>query len=372
MNVRVLAGRVVAIVVLPALPLAGMSGAGWQGEPAAIVSSVTVRQGPRLELKPGLALSYVSSLSGEPDYEDLLVVEKADTDAALLRSSWNRGPDRRWKTIRRPLSRRERLRARAFYYWGSERDTSQHRGYAFSMGTAPVLSDLKRAGRADVVVLVPEETPRTAYRGTLERVGARPEAFQVILDGKQVSLPGIRARGTLTNLLAPDPQLKMEFVFLDDPETPWYLDSRMEAPDGRGGRKLLVRIATSSGDRNVADELRTRCETHVNDIYFATASAEMDSASLPAIARIAAALKEHRDWQLTIVGHTDSIGAAAANLALSQRRSEAVRTVLVRDQGIAAGRLKAEGRGETEPIADDGTLQGRARNRRVDLKRKCD
>lgn len=69
---------------------------------------------------------------------------------------------------------------------------------------------------------------------------------------------------------------------------------------------------------------------------------------------------------ISIEGHTDSQGGEAANQALSQRRAEAVRRVL-EEAGVAPGRLKAVGRGESQPVADNGSAAGRARNRRVEI-----
>ncbi len=69
---------------------------------------------------------------------------------------------------------------------------------------------------------------------------------------------------------------------------------------------------------------------------------------------------------IAIEGHTDSQGADAANLALSQRRAEAVRRAL-EDAGLPGSRLSAGGRGEAVPVADNTSAEGRARNRRVEI-----
>jgi outer membrane protein OmpA-like peptidoglycan-associated protein len=69
---------------------------------------------------------------------------------------------------------------------------------------------------------------------------------------------------------------------------------------------------------------------------------------------------------ITVVGHTDSQGSEAANQALSQRRADAVRALL-EQAGVASGRLRAVGKGPSEPVADNGTAAGRARNRRVEI-----
>lgn len=80
---------------------------------------------------------------------------------------------------------------------------------------------------------------------------------------------------------------------------------------------------------------------------------------------VAAALRNHPAiLQVEIQGHTDDVGTPAYNLALSQRRADAVRDYLVR-KGIAPGRLVTRGYGESQPIADNHTAEGRAKNRRV-------
>jgi len=66
------------------------------------------------------------------------------------------------------------------------------------------------------------------------------------------------------------------------------------------------------------------------------------------------------------VGHTDSVGAEEYNQGLSERRAAAVKNYLV-SRGIPADSIIASGRGETQPIADNSTREGRARNRRVEI-----
>ena len=79
----------------------------------------------------------------------------------------------------------------------------------------------------------------------------------------------------------------------------------------------------------------------------------------------ARALKED-GRSITIIGHTDSAGSDAANQKLSEARAEAVRTYLV-SQGIPADHVKSEGAGESQPVADNKTPEGRANNRRVEI-----
>lgn len=70
---------------------------------------------------------------------------------------------------------------------------------------------------------------------------------------------------------------------------------------------------------------------------------------------------------LNIVGHTDSDGTDESNMKLSKDRAEAVKKALVSVYGISEDRLSSEGKGEAEPVADNGTSQGKAQNRRVEF-----
>lgn len=83
--------------------------------------------------------------------------------------------------------------------------------------------------------------------------------------------------------------------------------------------------------------------------------------------RLVTFMKENEGKRVTLSGHTDSIGTAAYNQKLSERRANAVKAYLVK-KGVAASRITAQGFGETKPIADNKTRQGRAKNRRVEIR----
>lgn len=82
--------------------------------------------------------------------------------------------------------------------------------------------------------------------------------------------------------------------------------------------------------------------------------------------RDVATLREWGDVKVEVAGHTDSIGTDEYNMGLSQRRADAVRNYLV-DKGIPAERLTVKGYGESQPVADNATREGRFENRRVEL-----
>jgi OOP family OmpA-OmpF porin len=99
---------------------------------------------------------------------------------------------------------------------------------------------------------------------------------------------------------------------------------------------------------------------------------ELNSATLTVDSRqvldaVAADLKKYPRLKIELQGHTDSTGSDAYNLQLSQKRADAVRAYLI-EQGVAPSQLTAKGYGESQPIADNSTPEGRAANRRVVMK----
>lgn len=102
-------------------------------------------------------------------------------------------------------------------------------------------------------------------------------------------------------------------------------------------------------------------------IYFDTASATLKSESKPSLDEIGKLLKAQPTLGLHIVGHTDAQGTLTSNFDLSRRRADAVKTALIKDYGIAATRLTANGVASLAPVAVNTTDEGRAKNRRVEL-----
>jgi outer membrane protein OmpA-like peptidoglycan-associated protein len=102
-------------------------------------------------------------------------------------------------------------------------------------------------------------------------------------------------------------------------------------------------------------------------ISFATNSAQLEPDFYASLNQVAGSLKEYPDSTVQIVGHTDSTGAAAYNQQLSVNRANAV-VVYMSAQGIEPARMQALGMGPSQPVADNGTVEGRARNRRVEIK----
>ena len=112
------------------------------------------------------------------------------------------------------------------------------------------------------------------------------------------------------------------------------------------------------------------CKLHetivLKGVTFATASANLIGESRAVLDEVVETLRRNPDLRLEIAGYTDSRGSRGYNLGLSQKRAEAVRDYLI-SREIAADRLQARGYGPDDPVADNGTREGRAANRRVEL-----
>jgi outer membrane protein OmpA-like peptidoglycan-associated protein len=343
----------------PALFLTGLCGGVLNAQAPATEA--------RIPFAPGVQLTWASSIAGEPDYESVITLLRGDSAETVLRISWNRGSDRRWQRVERRLSATERLRARSIYFYSSEENPGEFRGSTQSMASAAILRELREKGRAAAIVLVPEISAQP-HRGALQRAGSESEAFTVLIDGRPATLPGVRARGRMEGEFT----IEVDLLVLDDPSAPWILEARLHRPaEGDRGGRTLVRVGTGARATGLAAALDRACHVEVHDLFFAPGSAELDSTSAPALGAVADALQRHDAWRITIVGHTDSIGTAASNLDLSGRRAAAVRAALNRDYGVAADRMQTDRKGESQPLADNGTIAGRARNRRVDLVRAC-
>jgi outer membrane protein OmpA-like peptidoglycan-associated protein len=101
-------------------------------------------------------------------------------------------------------------------------------------------------------------------------------------------------------------------------------------------------------------------------VRFGTAKADLPPGDIPSLDQIATVLVEYPELKVRIEGHTDNSGRDETNLALSQKRAEAVMEALVQ-RGVAGERLTALGIGEARPIASNESQAGRSQNRRVEI-----
>jgi OOP family OmpA-OmpF porin len=101
-------------------------------------------------------------------------------------------------------------------------------------------------------------------------------------------------------------------------------------------------------------------------VSFALNSAELVGESDKILDEVAETLKRYPEQRVEVAGYTDSRGSDSYNQQLSARRANAVREYLI-GRGVESGRLSAKGYGEADPVADNATAEGRAKNRRVEL-----
>ena len=104
-------------------------------------------------------------------------------------------------------------------------------------------------------------------------------------------------------------------------------------------------------------------------ITFDIGKANIKPESMTEINRIAQLMKDNADLKFEVQGHTDNTGTVAGNQKLSKQRAQAIVNKLV-EMGIAANRLFAKGMGQSAPLADNSTDEGRAKNRRVEFIKK--
>ncbi|MEZ4810776.1 MAG: OmpA family protein [Allomuricauda sp.] len=138
--------------------------------------------------------------------------------------------------------------------------------------------------------------------------------------------------------------------------------------DGKD-RIFISNLKVAKGGVDLRRKLLSEGSVSTNGILFDVGSSNIQPQSMGIILQISQVLKQETSMKLNIVGHTDSDGSNESNMKLSKDRAEAVKNALVSVYGIDASRLQAEGKGESEPVSDNNSPAGKAKNRRVVFKR---
>lgn len=112
--------------------------------------------------------------------------------------------------------------------------------------------------------------------------------------------------------------------------------------------------------------IREGIRVKIDNLFFATNRVTILPESEEAMESLAGFMAENPSVSIRIIGHTDDVGTERANQILSEGRASSVRMELIR-RGIDAARIESEGKGESEPVADNATDEGRALNRRVEF-----
>jgi outer membrane protein OmpA-like peptidoglycan-associated protein len=197
----------------------------------------------------------------------------------------------------------------------------------------------------------------------LHRVGTADVAMPMLVNGARVELPVIHG---VCKIGGDDAHL----YILDQPSNPLVLASQ-----GEDGLTQMVSIdfppeIPGEEASSMEQALEQKKPVEIYGIYFDFNSATIKPDSEAVLKQISDILHKNPSWKLSISGHTDNIGDAAFNQALSERRAAAVKDALVTRYGISADRLTTKGYGASSPIETNSTLEGRARNRRVELQRQ--
>jgi len=202
------------------------------------------------------------------------------------------------------------------------------------------------------------DTP--ALKCTLRRNGNSDVAFPVLVNDQPTELPVI-------DILVKLPDKEGHLYVLDDPENPLVL----AGASTEGGHEQVIKIYWDFPKRTgLEEELTENGRAKVYDLYFDFRSDVLRPESDKVLKEIADVMKQHPDWKLSVEGNTDNIGGNAFNLDLSQRRAAAVKQALVDQYDVAGGRLSTAGFGASHPVDTNDTIEGRARNRRVELARQ--
>lgn len=136
---------------------------------------------------------------------------------------------------------------------------------------------------------------------------------------------------------------------------------------------VISKDGTDDGLKNVQSEFEDASRTDEgikftlsSDLLFPINSSYLTDQAKRELDKLAKIMKEDNSKKIRVDGHTDATGTAEYNVWLSEKRAASVKTYL-NEAGVAASRIATKGLGQTKPIADNKTPEGRERNRRVEV-----
>jgi hypothetical protein len=318
---------------------------------------------PAVPLVVGLMTVSAVHQPGKGDYETILEVHAVSARSIAYSVSGN-VEDRRM-TIERTVSTEDFAHAHGWNPRYNEDDPETYPGTTGNTLSADVLNDLKTKGRTSITMssanggllggLLGGDDDKS--EATLTRIEPQPVPISMLVNDRRVDLPAVHARGKLGDDA-------FEVFILDNPALPlvmrWSLGE---------SRKRMIRISfpLPAAPSHIEESLSATGRAEVYGIYFDFAKATIRPESEAVLKEIAGVMTKNPAWNLSVEGHTDNIGGTASNQELSVRRASAVKQALVERYHIAAARLAPAGFGESRPKETNDTVEGRARNRRVEL-----
>lgn len=216
------------------------------------------------------------------------------------------------------------------------------------------------------------------WQGDLARVESQDVPYPLILNDEQVQVPTIHLKGLVNFSGVPKIKKLIPDSSRDNQETDVYVTDNPDNPicllykqgDVFQIKIVKVSVPVEKPVPQLEEQLAKQKKAVVYGIYFDFDKDTIKPESEPVLKEIVKAMTDNPDWKLRVDGHTDNIGGDAHNLDLSKRRAASVKRALVERYHISADRLTTNGYGASSPIDRNDTLEGRARNRRVELSRE--
>jgi flagellar motor protein MotB len=351
--------------------------------PAAQGSGSNRPAASRVPLVAGLISVSAVHEPDKGDYESILKID--DVSADLVAYTLSANVEDRRVSVGRSVKREDMAHAHGWRPRYNEGDPKIYPGMTGATLSADVLNDLKTRGQTSLTASLGDDDPiegmlkgllggdagrlgkalgskghSAKTEGILKRIEPQPVPVSMIVNDSRVDLPAVHARGTLG-------EQPFDVYVLDDAAMPIVLRWRLGETS-----KRMIRISypVAQASTRIAESLSTTGRAEVYGIYFDFAKATIRPESEPVLKEIAEVMTKNPAWKLSVEGHTDNIGGAGSNQELSTRRAAAVREALVSRYRVVADRLAPAGFGASRPKETNDTLEGRARNRRVELVRQ--
>jgi outer membrane protein OmpA-like peptidoglycan-associated protein len=336
---------------------------------APVVAALNEAESSTIPLKEGLTLSSIWVSEGVDFEHECLVQVTAVTPSYIDVTQACSNPDtRNTRADTRRLCRSD-LREGFFYATKmySVALPPVIRGATMFSLSQRSLRELKTAGKTRHRFISVADAWRTSAEpiqtdsdGILSTGPSDRGPYPVIVNDRVADLPTLLAVGHSGT----EDQAMVRV--LDSDEFPLVIDYHRPR---WGFRVHYTKISFPTGGE-MEERLATEKQVDLYGLYFDFGSDRLRAESDPVLKEIAGVLAKNAAWTLTINGHTDNIGGEALNLDLSRRRSQSVRRALSERHKVDPARLTTAGFGASQPKEDNSTIEGRAKNRRVELVRR--
>ena len=338
---------------------------GAQGQSAGTSIQIPIREGLTL-----VAAHHIPPGRGLPpgDYEPIVTVTRVDATGITVALSTDEqndacregaAPGRPHSSGLRAVLREDLEQAHALWqeFEPCPSVPERHPGTTAISVSTTVLRELNARGQT---TLNATTTAAGMVAGVLTRIERGTVPLSVIVNDVPVELRAVHARWQ-SSVGA------REYWILDDAANPLVLRAAFNGVPFWEIVKLSYPVDRTAAVARIERALAKDGRTTVYGIYFGFASDRIKPESESVLADIAKVLQSNPSWSLAVEGHTDNIGGESYNLDLSRRRAAAVTQALVARYKIDGRRLRTNGYGASRPKDVNDTIEGRARNRRVEL-----